>query len=791
MQYFLTENNIMRKIVLFISIYFLFNASLYAQKNSAEIYAQIKKMGVVGSVLYVAAHPDDENNSFLPYLTKERMYRTAYLSLTRGDGGQNLIGKEQGVELGLIRTQELLAARAQDGAEQYFSRAYEFGFSKSSEEALTIWNHEEVLSDAVWVIRKFQPDIIIARFPPDARAGHGHHSASAIIANEAYIAAADSTKFTEQFKYGVKPWKAKRILWNTFNFGTVNTTSNTQLNIEVGGYNATVGKSYGEIGAEARTMHKSQGEGRPRRRGSSFEFFETTGGNIPKTDIMDGVNTNWDRLQAPSIQLAINDIVKQYEIENPAKSVPALVNLYKSIAGLPNSLWRNYKLAELQSIIKDAAGIYMEASSQQQEVFPGTNLQVQFFFNQRSNASTFLEKVTLPGKDSVFGKTVLNNQNNSWEYSFKVAATQSISQPYWLVEPKTEGMFVVKDQILIGKAENDPVFTAICSVLIEGQSFSFTIPIQYKYVDPTKGEVFQPIVVVPLHETKYDKEVVLLNAGKPVKLGYQEINHTGSTVHQEVEVKLVTQNLPTSIDQLYKRTIQYDHIPTITYFAPATTKLVELNVKIKGTKVGYIDGAGDKLPEALIELGYQVTVLKESDIELNKLKTFDAIVVGIRAYNMFDFLTTQNEILNAYIEQGGNLIVQYLKSNQVGIRKVKVGPYAFTVNSGKRVTQENAPVNFTLPTHSVLNFPNKIEASDFEHWIQERSTYMAENVDAHFESPLSMNDKGETPSTGSLLIAPYGKGNMVYLSLVLFRQLPAGNPGAYKLLANLISLPKH
>ena len=781
----------MRKIVLFISICFLCNASLYAQKNSAEIYAQIKKMGVVGSVLYVAAHPDDENNSFLPYLTKERMYRAAYLSLTRGDGGQNLIGKEQGVELGLIRTQELLAARAKDGAEQYFSRAYEFGYSKSSEEALTIWNHEQVLSDAVWVIRKFQPDIIIARFPPDARAGHGHHSASAIIANEAYIAAADTTKFIEQFKYGVKPWKAKRILWNTFNFGTVNTTSSSQLNIEVGGYNATVGKGYGEIGAEARTMHKSQGEGRPRRRGASFEFFETTGGDIPKTDIMEGVNTNWDRLQAPGIQVAINDILKQYEIENPAKSVPALVNLYKSIAGLPNSLWRNYKLTELQAIIKDAAGIYMEASSQQQEVFPGTNLQVQFFFNQRSNALAVLEKISLPGKDSVFGKTVLNNQNSSWDYSFKVADNQAISQPYWLVEPKTEGMFVVKDQMLIGKAENDAVFTATCSVFIEGQSFSFTIPIQYKYVDLTKGEVFQPIVVVPLRETKYDKEVVLMNAGKPVKLGYQEINHTGNTVHQEVEVKLASENLPTALDQLYKRTIQYDHIPTITYFAPATTKLVELTFKTKGTKVGYIDGAGDKLPEALIELGYQVTLLKESDIELNKLKNFDAIVVGIRAYNMFEFLTTQNDILNAYIEQGGNLIVQYLKSNQVGIRKLKVGPYAFTVNSGKRVSQENAAVNFILPTHSVLNFPNKIEQSDFEHWIQERSTYMAENVDAHFEAPLSMNDKGEAPSTGSLLIAPYGKGNMVYLSLVLFRQLPAGNPGVYKLLANLISLPKH
>ena len=781
----------MRQIVLFISICFLLNTSLYAQKSSAEIYAQIKKMDVMGSVLYVAAHPDDENNSFLPYLTKDRMYRTAYLSLTRGDGGQNLIGKEQGVELGLIRTQELLAARTQDGAEQYFSRAYEFGYSKSSEEALAIWNHEQVLSDAVWVIRKFQPDIIITRFPRDARAGHGHHSASAIIANEAYIAAADSTKFTEQFKYGLKPWKAKRILWNTFNFGTVNTTNTSQLNIEVGSYNATIGKSYGEIGAEARTMHKSQGEGRPRRRGTSFEFFETTGGDVPKKDIMEGVNTSWDRLQAPEIQTAINEIVSHYEIEQPAKSVPSLVKLYKLIAALPNGLWRNYKLSELQTIIKDAAGIYMEASSQQQEVFPGSSLQVQLFMNQRSTASSVLEKATLPGKDSVFGKMLLHNQNLSWDYSFKVSKTQDISQPYWLVQAKTEGMFVVNDQMLIGKAENDPVFTATVNVIIEGQRFSYTIPIQYKYVDPTKGEVFQPIVVVPIHETKYDKEVVLLNAGKPVKLGYQEIDHTGSTVHQEVEIKSVSQNLPTASDQKYKRTIQYDHIPTITYFAPATTKLVELSLKTKGTKVGYIDGAGDKLPEALIELGCQVTILKESDLEISKLKTFDAIIVGIRAYNMYEFLTAQNEVLNEYISQGGNLIVQYLKSNQVGIRKVKVGPYAFTVNAGKRVTQEHVPVDFVLPMHTVLNFPNKIEKPDFDNWVQERSTYMAENVDPHFEAPLSMNDKGETPSTGSLLIASYGKGNMVYLSLVLFRQLPAGNPGAYKLLANLISLPKH
>ena len=779
-----------KTLPLLIAILFLANA-LMAQKNSADIYAQIKKLGVMGSVLYIAAHPDDENNSFLPYLTKDRMYRTGYLSLTRGDGGQNLIGKEQGIELGLIRTQELLAARQQDEAEQYFSTAYEFGFSKSFDEALRIWDHEKVLSDAVWVIRKFQPDIIITRFPRDARAGHGHHSASAIIANEAFIAAADPKRFPEQFKYGVGPWKAKRILWNTFNFGSVNTTNNTQLKIEVGGYNSIIGKSYGEIGAEARTMHKSQGEGRPRRRGPSYEFFETTGGEAPINDIMDGVETNWNRFNAPAIQDQINSVVKNYQLDQPSNSVPALIKLYNQIQLLPASNWKQYKLAQLQAIIMDCAGIYFEVTTQQSQVYPGSPLAIQLLLNQRSNVNSVLEKISFPGKDSVTKQQLINNQNVQLDYKFNVPNNTPISQPYWLVAPKSEGMFNVQNQELIGKADNDPVFVTTVQLNIEGNSFTIKTPIQYKYTDPTKGDQYQPIAVVPSVEIKYDKEVYLMKSDKPITISYQKLNHLGTNEQINVVVKDTLDKLPTPTNALYRKTIQYDHIPTINYFPTATTKLVKLSVKTKGTKIGYIDGAGDKLPEALTELGYQVINLKASDITKTNLAELDAIVVGIRAYNMFDYLTEKNEILNEYIANGGNLIVQYLKSNQVGINKVKVGPYAFTVNSGKRVTQEEAPVEVLLPNHSVLNFPNKIEAIDFEHWVQERSTYQAENIDTHFEMPLSMHDTNEPASNGSLLIAPYGKGNMVYLSLTLFRQLPAGDAGAYKILANLIALPKH
>ena len=761
----------MKKIPLFLLSTICFVHVLFGQKNSAEIYTQLKQMEVLGSVLYIAAHPDDENNAFLPYLTKERHYRTAYLSLTRGDGGQNLIGKEQGVELGLIRTQELLAARMQDGAEQYFSTAYEFGFSKSAKEALAIWDHQKVLSDVVWVIRKFQPDIIITRFPGDARAGHGHHAASSIIAQEAYLAAADSTQFPEQFKYGVKPWKAKRILWNTFNFGTINTTNDNQIKLEVGGYNPIIGKSYGEIGAEARTMHKSQGEGRPRRRGSYFEFFQHLNGDSAKLDIMEGVVTDWSRLNASKIQTAIGQMIRAYSVEHPAASVPALVAIYQQVKALPISNWQAYQLNLIQSAIESAAGILVEATTTKQQVLPGSDLSIQVLVNQRTNLATTLSNIQLWSnqnlvKDTLLQSNLVANQNLQYNLTFTVPGTQPITQPYWLVHPATEGMFVVQDQTLIGKAENDPPFSMQLNYNIAGQSFIKSIPVQFKYLDPTKGEVYQPIVVLPKKEVAPIKSVVIIPTNS---------NTT----------------LPKFEEGIFHKTIQYDHIPAQTYFQQASVQVVKVDLKKQGQKVGYIDGAGDAIPEALEQLGYEVVFLKEADITPAHLKGLDAIVVGIRAFNMYAYLSEKQAVLNDYIAAGGNLIVQYIKSNQVGTQNIKMGPYAFTVNSAKRVTEENAIVTFTLPNHAVLNFPNTISALDFNNWVQERSTYQAENIDPHFQTPLQMNDTGEAPSRGSLLIAPFGKGNFAYVSLALFRQLPAGNPGAYKLFANLLSLPKN
>lgn len=802
-----------------------------ATASSADIYMQLKKLNVLGSVLYIAAHPDDENNGLLPYLAKEKLYRTAYLSLTRGDGGQNLIGPEQGIELGMIRTQELLAARRIDGAEQYFSRAYEFGFSKNSAEALQIWDHDKILSDVVWVIRQYQPDVIIKRFPPDARAGHGHHAASSILADEAFVAAADPKKFPEQFKYGVKPWQAKRIVWNAFNFGGNNTTSDDQMKIEVGGYNALLGKSYGELGGEARSMHKSQGEGRPRRRGQITEFFATTGGEPAKNDLMDGIMYDWKRLEdGERIQTMVNSIINNFKFEQPESSVPALVKLYQSIKALPESNWRNKKLQETQNIIEACAALFTEATSNQQNVVQGDVFNVNFFMNKRSNANASVKSIRLEGFDTSFTATLENNQNVTFNKTLPVAANKNISQPYWLQYPLLEGSFDVRDQTLIGKAQNDPSFTVTFTVSIEGVDFIINRPVQYKVTDPVKGELYQPVAVLPKVELNYAKENFVSLNGNPVKAllhfranlrdtsSYNVIQHYSenwsadlpavkytpgnnlenfaSTTFTSTSKNINTTEpvtLTTSDGKYdgYTKVIAYDHIPTITYFPKAKANLVKVDIKTVGKNIGYIEGAGDKVSDALTALGYNVTFLNEYDITEDNLKNYDAVVVGVRAYNIYEYLSNKNDVFKRYVENGGNMIAQYMKSNQVGSQRTNVGPYPFSISTGSRVTEENAKVKFLLPDHPALNHPNKITDKDFEGWVQERSTYQVDQSDEHYEKLLAINDTGEKEGNGSLAIAKYGKGNFVYVGLVLFRQLPAGVPGAYRLMANLIGLPKN
>lgn len=860
--------------ILFFVFSLLFIGSAKAQTapvtaSSADIYQQLKKLNVLGSVLYIAAHPDDENNGLLPYLAKEKLYRTAYLSLTRGDGGQNLIGPEQGIELGMIRTHELMAARAIDGSEQYFTRAYEFGFSKSAEEALRVWDREQVLSDVVWMIRSLQPDIIIARFPPDARAGHGHHAASAIIANEAYTAAADTSKFPEQFKYGVRPWRAKRLLWNTFNFGRTNTTSEQQLKMEVGAFNPLLGKSYGELGGEARSMHKSQAEGRPRRRGEVFEYFVHVAGDSAATDIMEGVNIGWSRLkqsrevvlkntegkeirkqlsneaEIDQIQNAIQSIINQYDFKQPQKSVPDLVKLYKHMYNkMPPGAWRSQKLKEVQEIIEYASGLFAEAFTQQETALKGDSVRVNFFLNKRNDVAITIRSMRFAGsKDTTVMQVMEKNRNYQYPQILVSDKGPENTQPYWLRKTKNkEGMFVVENQQEIGKAWSDPVFTALFDIEIEGVQFQLQRPVMYKYVDAERGELYQPFIIVPHVEIYMGSTVILTNVKdekgmnradpmlhivyrsnfsqqqvtttlnirqesvKPVfsreqrnfVKGQRQIvnvplkqvyNPDAAAQYLEATISIVPPDGRTLNFSDYFKSIRYDHIPNISYAFRDHVKVLKEEIKVRGKKVGFIPGSGDMMPEALKQMGYEVKELDDADITDDHLKEFDAIVTGVRAYNLNEWLTGKYDVMMRYVENGGNLIVQYNR-NQGGVASPKIGPYPFQISSN-RVTEEDAEVRFVIPDHTVLNFPNKISSQDFVNWVQERSTYQADQADSRYQSPLSMNDTGEKASSGSLITAAYGKGNFAYVSLVMFRQLPAGNAGAFKILANLIAMPKH
>jgi LmbE family N-acetylglucosaminyl deacetylase len=811
--------------------------------SSSDIYMQIKKLNVLGSVLYIAAHPDDENNGFLPYLAKGRMYRTGYLSLTRGDGGQNLIGSEQGVELGLIRTEELQAARKVDGGEQFFTSAYEFGFSKSGFEALRIWNKEQVLADMVYVIRKFQPDILIARFPGDARAGHGHHWASGILANEAFVAAADKNKFPEQFKLGVQPWQAKRILLNGFNFG--NNNVNGPLRLDVGGYEPLIGKSSGDLGGEARSMHKSQGEGRPRRKGEIIENFIITGGDTATTDIMDGVVTDWTRIEGGAeIKRSISNIVKQYNFEHPEYSVDSLVEVYKTIQRMQyRGMWWQQKLEELKNVIINCSGIFAEATTRDEFVLRGDTAAISCIIYKRNNIEAQLLSVSVNGAAKEVAQSLKTNQNYSYEIKKEVfqPPVASATQPYWLQEPQTPGNFNITNPLLVGKAWNDALMNAVFDIKIKDIIFTVTRPVQYKYIDPVKGEVYQPFIMIPHLSMWVSPHVALLNV-KPAKEKFSADSiyiHYKSNFTQtnlpvtlfilQDTVKTVFENQPRDFEKgktyqialpikkwynankgeyieaamrfklngkdhvysQYFKSIEYDHIPNIHYSFKDHVKFVNQEVKTVGKKIGYLTGAGDLIPEALKEMGYEVQVLAESDVTEEGLKSFDAIIIGIRAHNIYEWLSDKNDVFNKYVMNGGNLISQYIKSNTVGSKRLKLGPYPFSISAQSRVTEEGAKVNILLPQHSVLNYPNKIADEDFNGWIQERSTYQVDQADAHYEMPLSMNDTNDKPGNGSLAIAKYGKGNFAYVGLVLFRQLPAGVPGAFRLLANLIALPEN
>ena len=797
--------------------------------TSADMYLALRKLNVLGSVLYIAAHPDDENTRLIAYLSKDKLFRTGYLSITRGDGGQNLIGDEQGIELGLIRTQELLAARRIDGGEQFFTRAIDFGYSKNPEETFTKWDKEKILSDVVWVIRKFQPDVIINRFPVTGEGGHGHHTASGILANEAFAAAADPSRFPEQLKY-VSVWQAKRLLWNTFNFGGANTTRDDQLKIDVGGYNPLLGKSYGEIAAESRSQHKSQGFGVPAQRGESLEYFRATKGDQPVNDLLDGIDFSWKRVAGgEAIAKLIDSIAASFDLLHPEKSVKGLVRLFQSVKSLPEAYWRNKKLVEIQQLVEQCSGLFLDATTTEQFAVQTDSVKFNFSFNNRLGTNAILKEVKVDAFDSLMNQPLVKNRNQFFVKTLIVPVTKSVTQPYWLENKIETGYYTVKDQQKIGQAEVDAGYVASITVNIEGQDFIYDKKIKFKFTDPVRGELYEPFVVLPPVLVSVDEknkiskgnnnfEGVLNLTGK--KKGFQtSLNGVGRELADEVKVSYspdkvefsdknkiipVNYSIQANKDNDYSfavdanngrkdvyflglNEIKYDHVPYINYFTPATVNNKKLDLKTEGKKVGFIVGAGDKVPAALEQMGYEVTLLTDKELSKNGLDKFDAIITGVRAYNTNDWMNKHYDKLMKYVNEGGNLIVQYNTSNQIGPVRAKIAPYNFNITR-TRVTDENAAVNFLKPEHPVFNYPNKITQDDFKGWIQERSIYHASDTSGKFEKLIGMSDPGEKSDDGSLLVAKYGKGWFTYTGLVFFRELPAGIPGAYRLLANIIAL---
>ncbi len=826
-------------------------------KSSSEILQDLKKLKVLGSVLYVAAHPDDENTRLLAYLSNGKQFRTAYLSLTRGDGGQNLIGDEQGIELGMIRTQELMAARRVDGAQQFFTRAYDFGFSKTPEETFKKWDHDSVLSDVVWVVRKFQPDVIIARFPEDGRAGHGHHSASGILAREAFDAAADPSRFPEQLKQGVQIWQAKRMLWNTFSFGGNSTIDSTQFRVDAGGYNPLLGLSYGELAGESRSQHKSQGFGVPRSRGSQNEFFVPIRGDKPQSDLLDGVDLTWNRIPLKAIsglapatesrfnasltgsanfQAAIDQLISEFNPSHPEKMVPDLVALHQFLRfGTSIGVWQQAKTEELESLILECMGFYAEATVGSQFLPEGDS--ATFVLNMVNRSDIPLEASLLrfdKMNDIQIGVKLSNNDNFNKATRVQIPESFMVSQPYWLANGLKGQMFDVRDQKLIGKPVNDPLTIMVRLKLYNDYQIDLLLPVQYKFIDPVKGEVYQPVFVTPPHLVYSNNDIVLFKKDKSDSAKIEvQVSNWEKVEDKPALVGLVSDYLQQAKKDLHfsadinslrpygfvlknylagsgktkdevtmnvvlektnytnaQRTIQYDHIPTLRHYYQDKITVLNIDLNLSGKKIGYIEGAGDRVAPALEAMGYQVTLLKEEDIISGNLARFDAVITGIRAYNVHEFLTAKYDVLMGFVKNGGNLIVQYNTSSNIGPVKAKISPYEMSIVR-TRVTDEGSPVSFLLPDHPVFNFPNKITQVDFEGWIQERSIYHGGRYDAAFKAPLGLTDFNEKEESGSLLIAPFGKGNFVYTGLVFFRELPAAVPGAYRLLANLIGLPAH
>ena len=830
----------MNKLFSFLLFFLFFTVSINSQipkkLNPNEIHHSIQKLNFLGSVLYLAAHPDDENTRLISYFSNNIHARTGYLSLTRGDGGQNLIGPEIRELLGVIRTNELLQAREIDGGEQFFTRANDFGYSKHPDETLEVWNKEKVLSDVIKVVRTFQPDIIINRFNEEsAGKTHGHHTSSAMLSVEAFDLAANSSYQNND----VEPWKTKLLFFNTswWFYGSKEkfekADKSKMLSINTGVYYPSSGLSNSEIASLSRSMHKSQGFGNTGTRGNQNEYIELLKGEMPtdKNNLFEGIDTTWNRVEGGSeIKMVLDKVEKEFNFLDPSASIPDLLTAYSLINILENEHWRNFKLEQIKEIIAACAGLYLEGKSNSAYATKNDSVKINVEAINRSDQNIILKDIQfIPQNKKIDVNQNLAN-NIPFNYSKEIFISNGIenTSPYWLNQKGSLGMYKVENKSLIGEPETLRDLKIKFKMIINDIPIDFERDIIYKFNDPVKGEVYQSFEIVPPVSSSIASDVIIFNEFSPkeipVKIKAFKDNVKGVAVLKVPEnwtikpdnipfeilnkgdEKRVVFYITPSIDQSegyiksviksegkeYSNSlieINYDHIPKQTVLLPAEAKVVRLDLVKKGNTIGYIKGAGDEVPKYLQQIGYKVTIIDPVSITKNSLKKYDAVIIGIRAYNTVEALKLKQETILDYVKNGGNVIVQYNTNHRLKVEE-NLAPFSLHL-SRDRVTDENAKVKFLAPHHEIMNYPNKINDQDFEGWVQERGLYFPDKWAKEFTPILSFHDKGESAKNGSLLVAKYGEGYYIYTGLSFFRELPAGVPGAYKLLTNMISIGKN
>ena len=810
----------------------LINFNLHSQEenniySSSSIISKLEKLNTLGKVLYVAAHPDDENTRLITYLSNEKKYQTAYLSLTRGDGGQNLIGKDLKENLGLIRTQELLEARKIDGGIQFFTSAIDFGYSKNSKESLEFWNEDQILYELVWIIRKFKPDVIITRFNEVSGITHGHHTASSILANKAFRISGNPDIFPDQLEF-LESWKAKRIFWNTSTrfFDLSKYSDDEILKIDVGLYNNILGKSYNEISSESRSMHKSQGFGSLKRRGSEKELFILTQGDKYDDNLMDGVDVTWNRFgENNEIIEYINNLVNEYDPKKPYKTVNKLSVLYEKVSKIKDEDWKKIKLNEIKNLIKACLGLFFESLSDVSISSIGENIKVNFDAINRSPININLKQVSVFDEDFLIKKDLINNEFFRFEKTIKIPESESFTEKYWLINKPNFGNYDVNHQKLIGNPDNNfPVETNFIFT-INNIEVSYTIPLLNKKNSPTKGDdykIFNIGLPIYLNPKRYNELVVNSNSQTIEVEVISGKENLDATIYLDVpenikyepkyfdlsfkdlnEKKIIkfdltlpeTDSFKENIivkakynDEYYERGIKeinYDHIIQQVRFPLSEIKIIKFNIKTKGKNIAYFMGSGDNIPSFLSLIGYKIDLLTLDQLSTDILSNYDALIIGIRAYNVNKKLIEKTKEIHNYVKNGGNVLVQYNTSRGIDVKDF--APYSFNI-SRNRTSEENSKVDIINKNHLALNYPNKILLEDFDNWVQERGLYFPINWSDDYETLISSNDSGEKPNHGGILISKIGKGHYVYTSYSWFRQLPSGVSGAYKLFVNLISL---